>query len=56
MASMRAQQHLNPLVLQESTLLTQAIVKEPKETVKAYMQSHDKDLTVTSFVRFTLND
>ncbi len=50
-----AQGRLNKF-FQESTLLNQAFVKEPKETVKAYMQSHDKDLTVTSFVRFTLND
>ena len=50
-----AQGRLNKF-FQESTLLNQAFVKEPKETVKTYMQSHDKDLTVTSFVRFTLND
>lgn len=41
---------------QESTLLNQAFIKDAKMTVKAYMQSHDKDLTATTFVRFTLND
>lgn len=41
---------------QESTLLNQAFVKEPKMTVKAYIQSSDKDLTVTALQRFTLND
>ncbi len=41
---------------QESTLLNQAFVKDSKQTIKAYLQSNDKDLTVTSFVRFTLND
>lgn len=41
---------------QESTLLNQAFVKENKMTVKAYLSSTDKDLTVTSFVRFTLNE
>ncbi|MDR1755418.1 MAG: translation elongation factor Ts [Culturomica sp.] len=41
---------------QESTLLNQAFVKDPKQTIKAYLESNDKDLTVTSFVRFTLND
>ena len=41
---------------QEATLLNQAFVKEQKMTVKAYIQSNDKDLTVTGFIRFTLND
>ncbi len=50
-----AQGRLNKF-FQEATLLNQAFVKEPKITVKAYMQGHDKDLTVTSFVRYTLND
>ncbi|CCZ10261.1 MULTISPECIES: translation elongation factor Ts [Culturomica] len=50
-----AQGRLNKF-FQEATLLNQAFVKEPKETVKTYIQSHDKDLTVTSFIRFTLND
>lgn len=50
-----AQGRLNKF-FQESTLLNQAFVKDSKMTVKAYMQSHDKDLTVTSFIRYTLND
>lgn len=50
-----AQGRLNKF-FQEATLLNQAFVKEPKETVKSYMQSHDKSLTVTAFLRFTLND
>lgn len=50
-----AQGRLNKF-FQEATLLNQAFVKEPKLTVKAYMQGHDKDLTVTSFARYTLND
>lgn len=41
---------------QEATLLNQTFVKDGKITVKDYIQSCDKDLTVTSFVRFTLND
>lgn len=41
---------------QEATLLNQAFVKDSKQTVKAYLASNDKDLTVTGFIRFTLND
>ena len=41
---------------QESTLLNQAFVKDAKQTVKAYLASADKALTVTGFLRFTLND
>lgn len=50
-----AQGRLNKFY-QEATLLNQAFIKEAKETVKAYIQSNDKELTVTGFVRFTLND
>ena len=39
----------------ESTLLNQEFVKDNKMTVKQYLQSIDKDLTVTAFNRFTLN-
>ncbi len=39
----------------ESTLLNQEFVKDNKITVKQYLQSIDKDLTVTAFNRFTLN-
>ena len=40
---------------QESTLLEQAFVKEPKESIQQYLKSHNKDLTVTAFNRITLN-
>ena len=39
----------------ESTLLNQEFVKDNKMTIKQYLQSVDKDLTVTAFKRFTLN-
>ncbi len=39
----------------ESTLLNQEFVKDNKMTVKQYMQSANKDLTVTEFKRYTLN-
>lgn len=41
---------------QEATLLNQAFVKENKQTVRQYLQSIDKDLTVTQMVRFSLNN
>jgi elongation factor Ts len=39
----------------ESTLLNQDFVKENKMTVRQYLQSVDKGLTVTGFKRYTLN-
>jgi elongation factor Ts len=39
----------------ESTLLNQDFVKDTKMTIKQYLQSVDKKLTVTEFKRFTLN-
>ncbi|MBK9389670.1 MAG: elongation factor Ts [Bacteroidetes bacterium] len=39
----------------ESTLLNQDFVKDNKMTIKHYLQSINKDLTVTDFKRFTLN-
>ena len=39
----------------ESTLLNQDFVKDNKMTIRQYLQSVSKDLTVTSFKRFTLN-
>ena len=39
----------------ESTLLNQDFVKDNKMTIKQYLQSVIKDLTVTEFKRFTLN-
>jgi elongation factor Ts len=39
----------------ESTLLNQEFTKDNTKTVRQYLQGFDKDLTVTGFVRFTLN-
>lgn len=39
----------------ESTLLNQDFVKDNKMTIKQYLQSAAKDLTVTSFKRYSLN-
>ena len=39
----------------ESTLLNQDFVKDNKMTIRQYLQSVSKDLTVTDFKRFTLN-
>lgn len=40
----------------DSTLLNQDFIKDNKITVKDYLQSKDKELTVTEFVRFSLRD
>jgi elongation factor Ts len=40
----------------ENTLLNQAFIKENKQTVLEFLQSVDKSLTVTGFVRFNLGD
>ena len=39
----------------ENTLLNQEFVKDNKQTIKQYLQSNDKELTVSGFKRFTLN-
>ena len=39
----------------ESTLLNQDFTKDSKKTVRQYLQDTDKELTVTSFLRYTLN-
>ena len=39
----------------ESTLLNQDFVKNNKITIRQYLQSVSKDLTITEFKRFTLN-
>jgi len=39
----------------ESTLLNQDFTKDSSKTIRQYLQSIDKDLTVTGFVRYTLN-
>ncbi len=40
----------------ENTLLNQDFVKDNKQTIRQYLGSFDKDLTVTGFKRYTLND
>ncbi|MDR1343365.1 MAG: translation elongation factor Ts [Prevotellaceae bacterium] len=40
----------------DSTLLAQDFINDGKITVEAYLKSVDKDVTVTSFRRFSLND
>jgi elongation factor Ts len=40
----------------ESTLLNQAFIKESKQTVKDFLKSQSKDLTVTGFFRYNLAD
>lgn len=42
--------------LQENTLLNQALVKNNKITVEAFIKSVDKDATVIAYKRFSLND
>jgi elongation factor Ts len=39
----------------ENTLLNQDFTKESKKTVRQYLQENDKELTVTTFLRYTLN-
>ncbi len=39
----------------ESVLLEQEFVKDPKQSIKQYLQAANKELTVTSFKRVTLN-
>jgi elongation factor Ts len=39
----------------ENTLLNQDFVKDNKMSIKQYLQAANKDLTVTTFKRFTLN-
>ncbi len=39
----------------ESTLLNQDFVKDNKMTIRQYLQSVNKELTVTEFKRYTLN-
>ncbi|MFO7756523.1 MAG: translation elongation factor Ts [Bacteroidales bacterium] len=40
----------------ENTLLNQDYVKDSKQTIKQFLNSVDKDLTVTGFKRYTLNN
>lgn len=39
----------------ESTLLNQEFIKDNKISIRQYLQSADKELTVTAFKRYTLN-
>jgi elongation factor Ts len=50
-----AQGKLNKF-FKESTLLAQDFIKDGALTVEAYLKNADKDLTVISFRRFSLND
>lgn len=50
-----AQGSLNKF-FKENTLLNQAFVKDNKQTVKVYLASANKDLTVTKFNRFALSE
>ena len=49
-----AQGRLNKF-FQESTLLNQVFEQDGKMSVRDYLKSVDKDLTVTAFLRYTLN-
>jgi elongation factor Ts len=40
----------------ENTLLNQEFTKDSKKTVRQYLQEKNKNLTVTAFTRFTLNN
>lgn len=40
----------------ESTLLNQQFIKDNKKTIRQYLQENDKELTVTTFKRFSLKD
>ena len=39
----------------ESTLMNQEFIKDNKMTIRQYLQTADKELTVTAFKRYTLN-
>jgi elongation factor Ts len=40
----------------DSTLMNQEFIKDNKKTIRQYLQSVDKDLTVTDFKRYALKD
>ncbi len=42
--------------IKENTLLNQALVKNPKQTVGEFIAQADKDATVVAYKRFSLND
>ena len=49
-----AQGKLNKF-FKESTLMNQEFIKDSKLTIRQYLESHDKGLKATGFVRYTLN-
>ncbi len=49
-----AQGKLNKF-FKESTLMNQEFIKESKINIRQYLESHDKGLRVTGFLRYTLN-
>ena len=49
-----AQGKLNKF-FKESTLMNQEFIKDSKITIRQYLESHDKGLRATGFVRYTLN-
>ena len=50
-----AQGKLNKF-FKESTLLNQAFIKDNKKTIRQYLQDQDKNLSVSEFRRYSLND
>jgi elongation factor Ts len=40
----------------ESTLLNQEFIKDNKKSVRQYLQEDNKNLTVSAFLRYTLNN
>ncbi len=40
----------------ESTLLNQEFTKDAKKSIRQYLQENDKDLTVTTFLRYSLSN
>ena len=54
MAEKIAKGRLNKF-FQENTLLNQAYIKDNKKSIKQYLGENDKELSVTSFKRFSLN-
>jgi elongation factor Ts len=49
-----AQGKLNKF-FKESTLMNQEFIKDSKISIRQYLESKDKDLKVTGFIRYTLN-
>ena len=47
--------HKGGFRIKESTLLNQEFIKDNKLSIRQYLQSIDKDLTVTAFKRYALS-